>query len=85
MDTFLNTAESGGAEYILTKKDKYVLTTYIKQMRINYISVCVCAMTIVLLKIQSDQNSENLYLFWRGNHPLIDWKPTMIKTTNNLD
>ena len=51
-------------------------------MRINYI----CAMTIVLLKIQSDQNSsENLYLSWRGNHPLIDWKPTMMKTTNNPD
>ena len=26
MDTFLNTAESGGAEYILTKEHKYVLT-----------------------------------------------------------
>ena len=27
-------------------------------------------MTIVLLKIQSEQNSsENLYSFWRGNHP----------------
>ena len=58
MDTFPNTAENGGAEYVLTKKDKCVFTILNK---------CVlCAMTIVLLKIQSDQNSSETSIYPGG-------------------
>ena len=36
MDTFPNTAENGGAEYVLTKK-RQLRINYIRQMRINYV------------------------------------------------